>query len=199
MSPTAPPWVGAIPSKVAAGIRGHRGLALAGLTVALLALVVAGIAFGLNWGDIPTWVLAGGAIVTAYYARKAFREQSKEMRLLKEQVKDQQCEREREAAERRRAQAVKVFVAVGGLTPDMAELVRICNSSDQPIYDLAASRADNAELQRLPHLMPGDVYPFHAAAPVDATVSPVVWLDFRDAAGLHWRTTSRGELTGPRG
>ncbi len=103
----------------------------------------------------------------------------------------------REAEDRRKAQAAKVFVAVGGLTPDMADEVRIRNSSDQPIYDLVASWADGVELQLVPHLMPGDEYPFFAATPADAIVPPVVWLDFRDAAGLRWRTTSRGQLTGP--
>jgi hypothetical protein len=83
-----------------------------------------------------TVVLAAGAIITAYYASKAFREQSEELGLLRKQVRDQQGEREREAAERRGAQAVKVFVVLGGMAPDVADEIRICNSSDQPIYDL---------------------------------------------------------------
>ncbi len=139
---------------------------------------------------VATGVLALFAIVTAVFAFLAFRKQSKEVGLLVEQAA-------REAEDRRKAQAAKVFVAVGGLTPDMADEVRIRNSSDQPIYDLVASWADGAELQRVPHLMPRDEYPFFADAPADAVMPPVVWLDFRDAAGLRWRTTSRGQLTGP--
>jgi hypothetical protein len=49
------------------------------------------------WGDIPTWVTAiatvgllTGAIVTAIYAIKAFREQSREVAAIEQQVKDEQ-------------------------------------------------------------------------------------------------------------
>src|SRR5260221_13834131 len=80
---------------------------------------------------IATAVLAAFAIVTAWYARRAFREQSEEVRTLKKQLKDQQDltakqtpvlelqaeelresldERKREAANQRRAQASMVFV-----------------------------------------------------------------------------------------
>jgi len=102
---------------------------------------------------VATGVLAAGAIITAIFAIVAFHKQSQEVGLLLEQAA-------REAEDRRKAQAAKVFVAVGGLTPDMADKVRMRNSSDQPIYDLAASWADGAELQRVPHLMPGGEYPF---------------------------------------
>jgi hypothetical protein len=133
-------------------------------------------------------VLALGAIVTAVFAILAFRKQSAEVTML-------QDDRQREAGERRRAQAAQVFVAVGGLTPDVSDEIRIRNTSEQPIYDLAALWADDAELQRLPLLMPGDEYPFFAAIQDAAGSMPLVWLDFRDAGGLRWRTTSRGELT----
>src|ERR1017187_1558655 len=102
---------------------------------------------------VATAVLALFAIVTAVFAFLAFGKQSQEVGLLLEQAT-------REAEDRRKAQAAKVFVAIGGLTPDMAELVRLVNSSDQPIYDLAASWTDGAELPGLPHLMPGERYPF---------------------------------------
>jgi hypothetical protein len=82
-------------------------------------------------GAIATAVLALGAIVTVYYARKAFREQSRELGVLQQQAKDQQDfyekqarvlalqaeelqasldERKREALERRQVQAARVFV-----------------------------------------------------------------------------------------
>jgi hypothetical protein len=144
---------------------------------------------------IATAVLALFAIVTAVFAFFAFRGQLHETRLLQKQVEDQQDERAREAAERRRAQAAQVFITTGGLTPDTSDEIVIRNTSEQPIYDLAALRTDDAELQRLPFLMPGDEYPFFAAIQNAAGTMPLVWLDFRDAAGLHWRTTSRGELT----
>jgi len=44
--------------------------------------------------------------------------------------------------------------------------------------------------------MPGD-YAFAAGIQDAAGIMPPVWLDFRDAAGQRWRTTSRGELTEP--
>jgi hypothetical protein len=141
---------------------------------------------------VATVALAAGAIITAIFAIAAFLKQSREVGLLQEQAS-------REAEDRRKAQAVQVFVAVGGLTPDMTDEVRLVNSSGQPIYDLSASWADGAELQRVPHLMPGDVYPFFAEPPAGAAGPPVVWLHFRDAAGLRWRTTSQGQLTGPQG
>jgi hypothetical protein len=138
---------------------------------------------------VATAALALFAFLTAVYAIRAFRKQSKEVGLLMGQAA-------REAEERRKAQAAQVFVTIGGLTPDMAELVRMVNSSDQPIYDLVASWVDGAELQRVPHLMPGEVNPFSAALPAGA--GPwVVQLEFHDAAGLSWRRTSGGGLTGP--
>lgn len=98
------------------------------------------------WGDIPTWVTAiatfgllAGAIVTAVYAIRAFREQSKEVRDQAEMIRiqsDQLAEqrrinekqtevlelqaaelresiedRKRETEQRRRAQASRVFTA----------------------------------------------------------------------------------------
>ena len=53
---------------------------------------------------IATAVLAAFAIVTAWYAREAFRAQSQEVGLLLEQAK-------RDTDERRRAHASRVFLA----------------------------------------------------------------------------------------
>lgn len=144
---------------------------------------------------VATAVLAALAMVTALFAFFAFRGQSREVGLLRQQVKDQQDERTREAAGRRRAQAVQVFIAAGGPTPDLSDEIHIHNTSEQPVYDLTASRAGDTELQRLPFLMPGAEYQFFAEIQDATGIMPVVWLDFRDAAGVHWRTTSRGELT----
>jgi hypothetical protein len=53
--------------------------------------VMSGVNFGeIQWGDVPTWILGAGAIVTAIYARLAFRKQSLEVKILGEQLKDQQ-------------------------------------------------------------------------------------------------------------
>jgi len=137
---------------------------------------------------VATAVLAVFAVVTAGYARKAYRGQSAELTLLQEQAG-------RDIEQRRRVQAAKVFVAAGGIPPFAPSTVRISNASEQPIYDLAASWADGADPVRLPVLMPGEPYAFSAGWQDAAGKMPPVWLDFRDAAGVRWRTTSRGELT----
>lgn len=135
---------------------------------------------------VATAVLAVFAVVTALFAFLAFRKQSAEVRLLQRQAG-------RDFAERRRAQAAQVFVSVAGLPPNPPDEIRLSNSSGQPVYDLVAW-ADGKEPVRVPVLLPGEVYPFLAGWADAAGVMPVVWLDFRDAAGLRWRVTSRGEL-----
>jgi hypothetical protein len=96
---------------------------------------------GPNWADgvtaIATAILAGGATATAVYARRAFLAQSC-------QLKIEQWERNREAEERRTAQAVQVFIvqvlamrAVPG-QGDPREVVtaQVHNTSRQPVFDL---------------------------------------------------------------
>jgi hypothetical protein len=61
-------------------------------------------------GAIATALLAVGAGFTVYYARKEFREQSREVALLQKQVESEQEQRRREAEEQRRAQAARVYV-----------------------------------------------------------------------------------------
>lgn len=137
-------------------------------------------------------MLAVFAVVTAVFAFLAFRKQSAEVRLLQEQAG-------RDIEQRRKAQAAKVFVIVGGLTPDLSDEICLRNHSEQPVYDLVASSPGRPELQRVPCVLPGDVYPFFAGIQDPDGKMPLVCLDFRDAAGVRWRTTSRGELTETRG
>jgi hypothetical protein len=138
-------------------------------------------------GARPAWagsrraVLAALAIVTAVLAGLAFSKQSAEVKLLQEQA---DCDIE----QRRRAQAAKVFISVGAEL-DKPDRIDIRNTSEWPIYNVGAGAGD-AERVRLSFLMPGDVYPFVAEWQGDP-----LWLEFRDAAGLRWRTTSQGELT----
>jgi hypothetical protein len=84
-----------------------------------------------QWGDVPTWGLLAGAAITAWYARRAFKTQSKELTELKAEgveqrrVNEQQLvvmelqqrdldgslrQRAADAAAARVAQASKVFV-----------------------------------------------------------------------------------------
>ena len=80
---------------------------------------------------VATALLVLFAIVTAVFALLAFCKQSQEVGLLLDQAT-------REAEDRRKAQAAMVFAAVGGRTPDMEGLVRLVNSSGQPI-DMTSS------------------------------------------------------------
>lgn len=191
---------------------------------------------------IATAVLAVFAIVTAWYARRAFLKQSQEvsdqasmLKLQSEQLDEQRKvnaeqirvlelqaaelresldERKREAAERRQAQASRVFISAQpspeGTDPIDSIAVRIVNTSQQPIYDLIFSWRDGTgewkeppRPPRLPVLMPGE-----SASPFVTSLVPSLpresfLLDtsllaagavFRDAAGLRWRLRSDGQL-----
>lgn len=143
---------------------------------------------------IATGVLALFAIVTAVFAFLAFRKQSQEVGLLLEQAT-------REAEDRRRAQAAKVFVwVVEDLVSGSDLFVRMKNTSEQPVYDVEIS-ATVMEPTRTVIPGGGPCMPGQEGAIVtsalgdDAATAPPVWLDVRDAARRRWRTTSRGELT----
>lgn len=52
----------------------------------------------LQWGDVPTWGLLVGAIVTAWYARRAFKTQSKELAELQAEGAEQRKVNEKQIA-----------------------------------------------------------------------------------------------------
>jgi hypothetical protein len=149
-------------------------------------------------GALASVGLLIGAAITAWYARRAFREQSQEVALLQEQVKNEQCNRTREAADRRKAQAAKVFIWVTDPEDQSGPVVNVRNTSEQPVYELAITWADAAVPMPVVTsdggpFMPGVENAFDV--PGLAGTDIAVWLDFRDAAGLRWRTTSRGDIT----
>lgn len=169
-------------------------------------VIIAPAADGPNWADIVTAVATGVlallALVTAWYARKAFRKQSEEVRLLGEQ-------NTRDIEERRRAQAAQVFIMIEGseMRPGVEKQLdqvilkaTVRNTSQLPVYDLWVRwRTVNGEFgipTVAPQFLPGETKPVEViwseAAGMEETG---VSLDFRDAAGLHWRTTDRGILT----
>jgi hypothetical protein len=95
-----------------------------------------------------TWTAAGatvglfiGAIITAVYAIKAFRNQSDEVRLLQEQAK-------RDIEQRRRAQAGQVNISVeprpGVHSEDVRQAAYIRNTSAQPVYDIVLGLGGNS-------------------------------------------------------
>jgi hypothetical protein len=64
---------------------------VAGLVVVALAATGIRNRHSWNWGDVPTWILAVGAIVTTVYAIRAFRLQADEVSKLAQDRKDQQA------------------------------------------------------------------------------------------------------------
>jgi hypothetical protein len=186
---------------------------------------------------VATALLAAFAIVTAFYARQAFRKQSQEVSAIEQQVKDQrelteqqgellkvqsgQLELQRQQlddqrAERRRAQASRVFIwTETGPDPRLTDAqiekgvpwretvtVRVKNTSDQPIYSAELVWDDGSTpltevaarsgAERLPVvLMPG--------SDVSETREPgletrAVTMRFRDAAGITWLRGPEGDL-----
>jgi hypothetical protein len=135
-------------------------LAIAGTVSIVVAFAVLAVIFGpsWSWGGVPDWVTAAGtvgllagAVFTAVFAVQAFREQSREVRLLEDQVSDQralalkqvevlglQAEEIRASLEnRRRDQAARVFTWVEVTSHTRGHFrVHVTNSSDRPVYGL---------------------------------------------------------------
>lgn len=143
-------------------------------------------------GAIATVVLAVGAVVTAWYAIKAYRDQSKQTRLLQDQTI-------RDIEFRRRAQASGVFVwvedrAYDDNPDDMRAAACIRNTSNQPVYDVALGLGEAIEkcwavlMPEGEHVRPGLGTPF-------ADGTRPVWAEFRDSAGVRWRADAMGGLT----
>jgi hypothetical protein len=146
-------------------------------------------------------VLAVFAIITAILAGLAFRKQSREVRDQAEMLRQATADREREAAERRRAQALQVYVHRQTVRPqyDLDPYLvsaRVFNTSLQPVYDLqfrwlVDDKPVGIELWR-EHLAPGadteEVFECRDVRPglVDARVT------FRDRAGVWWSMRGQG-------
>jgi cbb3-type cytochrome oxidase subunit 3 len=147
-------------------------------------------AAGPSWTDISTAVgtvvLAIFAVVTAWYARKAFRKQSKEVSDQAKMLELQRQQLAEQQEERRRAQALRVFVgAPPGLTNDMAMFAR--NASEFPVYDAQIWYLQSGGLtgpEKLGIIMPGTHKDVRKRGRRDAVATAV--LAFRDAAGIRW-------------
>lgn len=146
---------------------------------------------------VATAVLALFAILSALFAYLAFGSQSAEVRLL-------QQERVREAAERRRVQASKIFLwerreKTVARPPKHEVTAQVRNSSEQPIYDVRYIwRVPNGKdvlIARRRPLMPGETA--SSTVPVPQGVNPPSFgahVVFRDAAGVRWRVQPDGVL-----
>jgi hypothetical protein len=140
---------------------------------------------------IATAALAFLAAITAVFAYLAFRKQSAEVRLLQQQAK-------RDAEQRRRDQAAHLF-AWADQRPlngpdDIRAAAYLRNTSRQPIYSISLGWGDSGQ-QSWPVLLPGGEHVIPGAGSAVANGTAAVWAEFRDASGIRWRTTSRGDLT----
>jgi hypothetical protein len=191
---------------------------------------------------IGTWVLAIGALITAFFAFRAYSTQTPVLKLQRDELEASLAERKRAANEReradearRRAQASKVFMTEQRNRPNphrrgsgtagfaanvqaqervargqsaipsvsRGTVVRVENTSDQPVYDVKLiwhvngervdARDNPEELGTLgPHADSGDRY---REVPEDA--NPDLFgttLIFRDAAEVTWRRGPDGKL-----
>jgi hypothetical protein len=84
---------------------------------------------------IATAVLAAFAIITAALAYMAFRRQTQEVTILQQQMKEQQDVLAREARERHRAQAARVFISLSYNDAEQYTFFMVANTSEQPIYE----------------------------------------------------------------
>lgn len=163
------------------------------------------------WATLALAVLAG---VTAFFAVTAARTQSQQVGLLRGQVSTAQAELDRQADERRRAQAAQVYmtrsVYHGRALQSPARphvSIEIHNTSQRPVYEVHVHWADSVtavqggDAEALGTLPPGGK---HAAQrPVPTGIAPddfTAVASFRDAAGLRWSITPDGRLrTVPEG
>jgi hypothetical protein len=152
---------------------------------------------------VATVVLAVFAIATAIVAGRAFRAQSRQLAV-------ELGERSREAEERRRAQAVQVYVwqtppktthALGSPASSTVEAVLV-NSSQQPIFGVKTRfmRVNSGvfwggiTIREAP-LLPSEQDHAGASIPVGQVVDDLVAVAFfRDRAGIEWATYADGRL-----
>jgi len=126
----------------------------------------------------------------------AYREQSRQTRLLQEQAG-------RDIRQWRRAQASQVFTWVekrpfDGNDNDLRAAACIKNTSGQPVYDIELGlgpRPGKGSERRWPVLMPDadDERPGLGTDSADGRRQ--IWITFRDSAGVRWQATSDGQHT----
>lgn len=153
---------------------------------------------------VTNLVLASFAVIAGLFGWLAWRGQ-------KIQLRDLSDERNREAAERRQAQAVLVYVyqnppAVHMAVGEPAERVVqafLVNSSKQPVFAVQMAFIRTASqvfwqgrTVREAPLLPGEGDRFAATIPVGEDIDDLVAVAFfRDRAGVPWATYSTGDLT----
>jgi len=181
-------------------------------------------AAGSIWAmDVPTWITAiatvrllAGAIVTAIYAARAFSKQAEDVAILTQQNREHQQAVEREAAERHREQASRVWVMMvpddqatkrdypahrparepaeadaGG--PTLEALVRNTSEHQVPVFDAKLHWYRGSEPYGTPNPEPLLDVPGYDNTARSRTFPPGTdlstcgaFLTFRDAAGFGW-------------
>jgi hypothetical protein len=192
MSPTVSTWMAASPSPSPSHVVPviHHVPAVGGTPASII------------WATWITALATAGLLVGAYftakYAAKTFGEQAHQVALLQQQA-------ERDIQERRRAQAAQVFIVITSGVPAAPGVgVQVTaegrNTSGQPVYDIAVEWRTNTgpfgNVMVKPQLMPGETTPFTETwTEAQGFYGLSVKVEFRDAAGIHWRTNDCGELT----
>lgn len=148
---------------------------------------------------IATVVLAVFAIVTAWYARRAFLKQSQEVAAIEQQVQLQREQSGREQTDRRRAQASLVYMSIEprphvGNLQDMRDAVCVYNTSKQPVYEITLMLGNQAD-QRRPMLLPGETQVWDGLGTAYATGRRPLYIAFRDSAGIRWLRRPDRDLT----
>jgi hypothetical protein len=147
--------------------------------------------FATQLSAVATLALTMLALATAWYARKAFRKQSEEVRVLLEQ-------NERDIQERRMAQAVRIFLgSEPGTSGSLVHYAR--NASDFPVYSAniwywessGISPGNVAGHDPLGVIMPDKTLSGTAIPPGERKYA---FLAFRDAQGVYWIRTPSGEV-----
>jgi hypothetical protein len=184
---------------------------------------------------VATTVLAIGAIITAVYAIRAYRKQAKEvtdiagmlqvqsdrladqrkvnekqttvLELQAEELHESLAERKREAEQRKRSQASKIFMSLELETePSALGRLTVVNTSDQPVYAAEAQwyyatvpiRA--VARSYMGTILPGDRRTDAWTPPRGEAYSGIgpydrdAFLTFRDNAGVTWMRKQSGDL-----
>jgi len=135
---------------------------------------------------IATAALAVFAIITAAFAFLAYRKQTQEVGVLRKQ-------NDRDIAERRTAQAARVFAEITGDIPGRPYAK---NGSDFPIFDAQLWYSEPGGVSgpdELGSIMPGGTAKITRQLHVgEALTGPI--LTFRDAAGIRWIRIPDGTL-----
>jgi hypothetical protein len=179
----------------------------------------------------PTWiaavatvVLAIGAVITVYFARKAFHAQSRQLKdqqeineKLAQAIPLQTKELHESLDERRRVQAAQIFIELdriaphgqGPATPAQPAAgpspwrlnLTVHNTSKQPVHDLYViwqlGTVRMGKPDPMARLMPGCDASFERTGPQEATDPSALgaFVAFRDAAGVRWAVREDGTLT----